>query len=121
MKHLIPFLFVFVFNSCAQSDANRIYAEKELKLALKNEKQHNVINNKDLILKDEASAVKMAEIVLFNVYGEKSIKEQKPYEIHLINDYWVISGTLKEGYLGGTFLIIINAKNSEIIKITHGK
>ena len=46
---------------------------------------------------------------------------QKPYETHLIENHWVISGTLQKGMKGGTFLIIIDARNSKVLKISHGK
>ncbi|WP_157844691.1 NTF2 fold immunity protein [Chryseobacterium sp. Leaf405] len=34
--------------------------------------------------------------------------------------YYIIEGILRSG-IGGTFLIIMNKKNAEIIKITHGE
>jgi hypothetical protein len=30
-------------------------------------------------------------------------------------------GTLPTGYLGGTFLIIIDSRNCQILKLIHGK
>ncbi|MBI4945999.1 MAG: hypothetical protein HY840_06320 [Bacteroidetes bacterium] len=38
-----------------------------------------------------------------------------------MDNYWVISGTMKELHPGGTFLIIIDARDCRVIKITHGK
>ena len=63
----------------------------------------------------------MAEYILFNIYGKDNIENQKPYETHLIENHWVISGTLQKGMKGGTFLIIIDARNSKVLKISHGK
>ena len=56
-----------------------------------------------------------------SIYGKENIESQKPYEHYLIKNYWIIAGTLKKDIVGGTFLIIIDARNSKILKITHGK
>lgn len=122
MRNILIVLIILLYQiSFSQSDAGKKYAEQELKLALSKSAQHNVINNKDLIIQNSETAIKIAETILFEIYGRENIESQKPYDVYLIKDYWVISGNLPEGYLGGTFMIIINAKNSEVIKITHGK
>ena len=97
------------------------YAEQELKSALSDESEQNLIDNKTVILKSRLSAIKFVEPILFSIYGYKNIIQQKPYEICFLNNYWVIFGKLPKNNLGGTFLIIINSLNCEIIKITHGK
>ena len=97
------------------------FAEKELKLALSKESQHNVINNKSVLIKDSLTAINVAEPILFSIYGKENIESEKPYETYLIDNYWVIAGTLPEDSLGGTFLIIIDSRNSKVLKITHGK
>ena len=97
------------------------YAEQELKLALSDKSQHNVINKKTSIINDSLTAIKIAEPILFSIYGKDNITEQQPYEIYLIDNYWVIGGTLSKEYIGGTFLIIIDSHDCRIIKITHGK
>ena len=115
---LIFLVFTLVAN--AQKD-NRSYAEQQLHSALTDTTQHNVIDNKTAIIKDSLTAINIAESLLFNIYGKDNIIRQRPYETYLIDNYWIISGTLPDGYLGGTFLIIIDARNSRVIRITHGK
>jgi hypothetical protein len=85
------------------------------------EKEHNVIDNKTILIKDNLTAIKIAEPILFKVYGKEKIISQKPYKTELNNKTWIIRGSLKEGEIGGTFLIIIDATNSKIIRLTHGK
>ncbi len=129
MKNIVIYfstLFLLTFSACAQTKSDRVilgksYAQQELKSSLTNKKQHNVIDYKSMIIKDSVTAINMAEPVLFSVYGKSNIIEQKPYEAYLIDGYWLINGTLPKGYMGGTFLIIINAFDGKIIKITHGK
>lgn len=123
-KNLLFIFFIFCLHSSAQekhSHLGKKYAEDELNSTLKDKNLHNVINKKDLVISDSIIAMAIAEPILFKIYGKKNIEKQKPYENYLIKNYWVISGTLPEDYLGGTFMIIINAKNAEIIRITHGK
>ncbi|WP_157844475.1 MULTISPECIES: NTF2 fold immunity protein [unclassified Chryseobacterium] len=112
--------------ACGQNKSERLilgksYAQQELKSALTDKEQHNVIDNKSVIIKDSLTAINTAEAILFSIYGKDNITKQRPYETYLIDNHWVISGTLPKGYLGGTFLIIINAFDNKIIKITHGK
>lgn len=113
-------------NACGQNKSDHLivgksHAQKALKSALSGKAQHNVIDNKSIIIKDRLTAIQIAEPILFSIYGKDNIIQQRPYEAYFVDNYWVITGTLPEDYLGGTFLIIINAFNIQIIKISHGK
>ena len=125
-KIIVLTITTFILLSCAQTKGDRTYsgkpyAEQELKSAFSDKSQHNVIDNKTLIIKDSMVATNLAEPILFNIYGKDHIIKQRPYETYFINNYWVIKGTLPKGYLGGTFLIIIDSRNSKVIRLTHGK
>lgn len=119
----LVFTFQIAFSQSSTHDSNEslTFAEKQLELALSSKSGHNVINQKTTIINDSLSAITIAETILFSIYKKANILEQKPYNIYHINNYWVIFGTLPIGYKGGTFLIILDDRNSEIIKITHGK
>ena len=65
-------------------------------------------------------AIEYAEMILFKVYGKEHIISERPYNIYNIRGFWYIDGTLKEK-LGGTFEIIFNSKNGQIIRLCHGK
>jgi PBP1b-binding outer membrane lipoprotein LpoB len=124
MKYLLLIFLAFTINSCAQN--NRLilgekYAKEELEAVLANKSEDNLVDNKELTVKNSNTAIKIAEAILFEIYGKANIEEQKPYEKYLIKDYWVILGTLPKGSLGGTFLIIIDARNAQVLKIIHGK
>ncbi len=119
-------LLTFTLTACGQTKGDRTilgksYAEQELKSALTDKSQHNVIDNKTAIIKDSLTAINIAEPILFSIYGKDNITKQRPYEIYFIDNYWVIGGTLPKEYLGGTFLIIIHSRDCKIIRITHGK
>src|ERR1035437_486352 len=119
-------LLTLTLNACGQTKNDRTmlgksYAEKELKAALAEKMQHNVIDNKTVLIKDSIIVISIAEPNLFSIYGKDNITKQRPYEIFFIDNYWIISGTLPKDYLGGTFLIIIDSRDSKVIRITHGK
>jgi len=117
--------FSSIYHSCERTRDRLIlgeeYAKNQLKTTLADSTVDNVISLKTLIINDKETAINVIEPILFSIYGKNSIKKQQPYEAYLINNYWVISGTLPKGYLGGTFLIIVDATNSKIIRLTHGK
>jgi hypothetical protein len=124
MRYLSILLLAISINACSQNNRTELgksHAEKELKLALSKESQHNIIDNKNVIIKDSSTAIKVVEPILFSIYRKENIESQKPYECYLIENYWVIAGTLPKEMVGGTFLIIIDARNSKVLKITHGK
>ncbi len=115
-----------VLTACGQTPNKRYNlgkgnAEKELEKALTDRSQHNVVSNEKMLIKNNSTAISVVEPILFGIYGKDNIVKQRPYDVYLINNYWIISGILPRDYLGGTFLIIMNAKNGEVIRLTHGK
>jgi len=119
---LIITIFALTIIACSQYDRTKAgieYAKQELESALHNSSETQILM--DTVILTEKAAIKYAETVLFEIYGQENIEKQKPYEVYKIDGYWVIGGTLPKGMRGGTFLIILNSKNGEIIKLTHGK
>lgn len=91
-----------------------------------------ITNCEDCLVPDEITAIKIAEAVLFSWYGEKKIKQERPYVIKLVGNTWVITGTLNKSVFekfilfrmpkfGGVFEIKISGKDGQVINITHGK
>jgi len=118
--------FILTLSFCTQKNSDRLKlgeasARNELKVALSDTTIHNVISSDLLIIKDYKTAINVVEPILFAVYNKDNIIKQRPYETYLIDNYWVVSGTLPKDYSGGTFLIIVDATNSKIIRLTHGK
>ncbi|WP_157807296.1 YbbC/YhhH family protein [Hymenobacter chitinivorans] len=74
-----------------------------------------------VLLPDQATAVTVVEPLLFRIYGKDNIVRQRPYEAYLIDGFWYVSGTLPNGCDGGVFEIILNAKDSQVLQVTHGK
>ena len=83
---------------------------------------YGVYDKKNGIIISPSDASKLAEIVLFPIYGEQSIIKQRPYEVTLINDsVWSINGTLRDGTEGGTFHMSIDKRDGRILNIWHDK
>lgn len=124
------FIFLMIFTcflfACEQPTAEsdkqeRWIIENQLDVALRDSTGHNVIDHKRIIIQNEETAIQVAEPILFGLYGKQNILAEKPYKISNNRNYWIIEGSLPDGYKGGTFLIIIDSRNGEVIKITHGK
>ncbi|MBC6699430.1 YbbC/YhhH family protein [Hymenobacter sp. BT190] len=117
-------LLTISINSFAQDERHSILgrevAREELQEILKN-KPAVAINTVGQSLPDSAAALRVAEPILFRTYGKKQILKQQPYEIYLIDNYWILMGTLPENWHGGTFTIVLNSQNGQIIGLKHGK
>ena len=85
--------------------ANRVFAEKT-------------------ILTAEESVIKLAEIILVNVYGKK-VLEQRPFKAKLEGDIWKVNGTLycQQDVVckGGVARIEIYKKDGKVKSVIHDK
>ena len=123
MKSLIVLLLLpFVSFSQQKNDSSRlskdeISAQKEVADALL---RPEICFHNDTLIPDKETAVEYAEIILFKFYSKEQIISERPYNIYKVHGFWYIDGTLKYEK-GGTFEIIFNSKNGQIIRICHGK
>jgi hypothetical protein len=74
-----------------------------------------------ILIKDSITLIHIIEPILFDIFGEKEILSERPYEVHLFGDNWLAIGTLPRDYMGGTFEVVINRKTCEILHLSHGK
>jgi len=44
------------------------------------------------LVQDKETAIRIAEAILFPIYGDKNIREQRPYQIILKDGKWTIDG-----------------------------
>lgn len=73
-----------------------------------------------LCVENKEKAIEIAEKEWLKVYGN-TIFKKKPFVANLKNDsIWIVNGTLHT-QKGGVPHAEINAKNCEILKISHGK
>lgn len=76
------------------------------------------------VLATEEAAIKVAETILVDVYGE-AVLAQRPFRAKLDGDFWIIDGTLHcpKGSIckGGTAHIELSKKDGQVRKVIHGK
>jgi hypothetical protein len=70
---------------------------------------------------NESTAIAIAIAVWTPIYGEDAIARQKPYTATLVNDTWIVEGSLPKGILGGVARAEIAKRNGRILRVTHGK
>lgn len=81
----------------------------------------NFIHPDRLLITTRELAISVAEPILFSVYGEDNIKDERPYAVYNIGNNWIMSGSLAKDHDGGTFLLVMDATNGRIVRIIHGK
>jgi hypothetical protein len=125
--NILAFIFfISSLNTFGQMKNQRLFlgeshAREELKNTLSDKTLHNVLNHNTVIIKDSKSAINIAESIVFGIYGKENIVAQKPYKAYLVDNHWVISGTLPKGMRGGVFMIILDSRDCKVLRITHGK
>jgi hypothetical protein len=77
------------------------------------------------LVPDEQTAIKIAEAILFPIYGETTIRGEKPYVVKLADGKWTIDGSMpkpksREIIVGGTFHIVISQRDGQVLEIGHG-
>jgi len=73
------------------------------------------------VVPNSETAIKVAEGVLFPIYGEEKINAEKPYKIELKDGVWTIQGSVPSGRKGGAFFIQISKRTGQTIRVTHFK
>ena len=80
------------------------------------------INCEVCLVTKEKTAIGIAELVLFENFGEDKIKAEKPYIVSIENDsIWNIRGSFNKIGDGGVFNIRISAKDGKVLEIYHEK
>ncbi len=74
---------------------------------------------KEGLVPDKETAIKIAKVMLFRLYGEEGIVAQRPYKVKEDADIWWISGTLKENEFGSAFNIAISKQTGAILHLEH--
>jgi hypothetical protein len=70
---------------------------------------------------DEQTAISIAVAVWIPIYGKEQIESQKPFKATLKDGVWMVTGTLPEGYVGGTAVAEISQADGCILRVMHYK
>jgi hypothetical protein len=74
---------------------------------------------KEGLVPDKETAIKIAEVVLFRLYGEQDIIRQRPYTVKKEDYIWWICGTLPKDTYGTVFNIGISQHTAAILHLTR--
>jgi len=120
---LVLSLSMITYSCCGQKLKDKtVTGEQNARIVIK--EAITDINYKpfyDTLIKNNETAIAVAESILFDIYGKKEIISERPYECYIVDGYWCINGTLPKNWIGGVFEIIISSKDGKVIKLTHGK
>jgi len=121
MKYLLICLLLLpLFSSAQQLTKTELQEERQIIKEALNDKTYKQFSFNKAI-PDKQTAIAVVKPTLFKSYGKDQILNEKPCQIYLIDGYWILSGTLPKGWVGGTFFIIMSAKDGRVIKWTHSK
>ena len=69
---------------------------------------------------DAKTAMKIAEAVWLPIYGA-TVLEKRPWSVQLVDDVWVVEGSLPRVMPGGVPIARISKRTGEILRVSHGK
>jgi glycosyltransferase involved in cell wall biosynthesis len=83
------------------------------------ESEHNYCPDAGYV-PDAETAMKIAEAVWLPLYGTR-VLEKRPWRARLVDDVWVVEGSLAELMAGGVPIARISKRTGEILRVSHGK
>lgn len=70
---------------------------------------------------DAATAIKIAEAVWIPIYGEETLKDERPFTADLVNGVWIVQGMPPGLRVGGTAYAEISKETGRILNVIHFK
>ena len=111
---------LILFNFSTHAHASDVNKETDSNV-IPNENFVQVSSDKFVSLDlKEQTAIKIAEAVLSQIYGEQ-VLNQRPWEVTNNDTDFTIEGVLQEGYRGGVAKIVIRKSDAKIMSYTHGR
>ena len=116
--YLFVVIIVCFFPACRQKPfLGQAAAEEQLDKAL--EITNDIVKPGRFLIDKKEDAITLAEVYLFSAFGKNKVNDQRPYEIYLIDHYWVMNGTLPLGTDGGNFEIVLDAETGEVKRLVQ--
>ena len=75
---------------------------------------YKVPGPKEGLVPDKETAIKLADVILFRLYGEKHITAQKPYRVTKDENIWWVCGAPPPA-LGSSFKIAISQQTGAVL------
>lgn len=74
---------------------------------------------KDGLVPNSKIAIQIADAILVGVFGENTIKSERPLNAELRDNVWIISGTMPKGRMGGVAYIYIAKRDAKVLRLYH--
>jgi NTF2 fold immunity protein len=68
-----------------------------------------------------ATAIKIAVAVWEPIYGKEEVQRQSPFTARLVEQVWVVEGSLAPGSVGGVAIARIAKDDGRVLRVSHGK
>ena len=120
MRIVITIALILIFQSCLvfKRGTSREYAQNHI--AKLDSNFADLKYDGEIFSKREA--IKVGKDSVYDVFGFWHINlRERPYRKHFIGNYLYLSGTLSKRKSGGSFWVIVDRRNGEIIQLSHGK
>lgn len=115
-----------MFSNSSNQNMNQVNANKPVVSSQKiptNTRQNNsnqsTYKPKNGYVPDEQTAISIAVAVWIPIYGKEHIESEKPYKATLKEGIWTVTGTLPEGFDGGTAEAEISQESGCVLRIIH--
>jgi hypothetical protein len=107
-------------------DEGEAYARKRINEVLTDTTYKNFYDQPartQILIPTANIAMKVAEPILIEKYGAETVYGERPYQAFRIDNFWLVKGSWPDnpGLKGGTFEIIIDARDARVIRIVHYK
>ena len=68
-------------------------------------------------------AMKVVEPIVLAKYGSETISFERPFQAFKVDNFWLVKGTFPDDpdLRGGTFEVILDARDARVIRIVHYK
>ena len=71
------------------------------------------------VVSDKETAIRITEAILSPIYGKKAIRGQRPYQVTLNDGKWTVDGTVRPGFVGGSFHVVILQRDARVVEIGY--
>ena len=71
------------------------------------------------VVSDKETAIRITEAILSPIYGKKATRGQRPYQVTLNDGKWTVDGTVRPGFVGGSFHVIILQRDARVVEIGY--
>jgi hypothetical protein len=80
--------------------------------------KHRVVTTNGFV-PDETTAIAVARAVWTPIYGREQIARHEPYRAILSHGVWNVTGSVREGWVGGAPIAEISKADGRVLRISH--